>query len=400
MERVERNAGWMTRGVAGRWMLRPAIVGLCCVFGLVGCGVQPKRVVEAPGVVELVREHFYDSAQASRWAQEHAALDGRDTVAVAAALAELNSSHTELIPLGDPRHAAMRAIFGPDRERVTESSIGIDAVRIGPSWFIRRVFAGGPAAAAGLLRGDEIVAANGEPFGPVASLAGRGSVALTIRRLPGDPVFTRTVLVEEKPVLAAWLQAQCEGTRIEVVAGTRVGIIPLFSGAGEAFREEIESAIRGPLRSAEALVIDLRDGYGGCSPEYVRPFLSGVPVLRSRDRAGHESVYDAQWRGPLVLLVNGGSRSGKEIIARSLQRQGRALVVGERTAGAVLAGQLFRLADGGLLYLAVQDVEIDGERLEGVGVIPDVPIADRLSYAVGRDPQLDEACARAAAAVR
>ena len=57
----------------------------------------------------------------------------------------------------------------------------------------------------------------------------------------------------------------------------------------------------------------------------------------------------------------------------------------------VLAGQCFLLPDKSLLYLPVQDVRVDGERLEGVGVEPDVLVDDALPYADGADPQLDKA---------
>ena len=100
-----------------------------------------------------------------------------------------------------------------------------------------------------------------------------------------------------------------------------------------------------------------------------------------------------------MVLIDGGSRSGKEPVARALQRHGRAVLVGERTAGAVLAGQPFLLSDGSLMFLAVEDVRVDGERLEGTGVTPDVPVPSDLPYAAGRDPQLDRALGVAAGAL-
>lgn len=370
------------------------------LVAMAGCtGASPARRGEE-GVVALVRGHFYDRERAAGWAAAHAALDERSPADVARALAELHASHTAIITPDDPSFAAMAAIFGPDRERVTQPSLGADIARIGDAWFVRRVFAGGPAAAMGLLRGDEIVSADGRAFEPVRSLEGREQVTLGIRRQRGEATFFRTVPVRRESVREAWLAAQRNGTCIEEHDGKRIAIIPIFSGAGDEFLEEIEAAVSGPLRSADALVLDLRDGYGGCSPAYVRPFLGDAPLLRSRDREGRESVYDPQWRKPLVLLVNGGTRSGKEVIARSLQRHGRATIVGDRTAGAVLGGQLFALRSGAVLYLAVQDVEVDGERLEGVGVAPDVAVADPLPYAAGRDPQRTRACEIAAAAAR
>ena len=65
--------------------------------------------------------------------------------------------------------------------------------------------------------------------------------------------------------------------------------------------------------------------------------------------------------------------------------------MGITTAGAVVGGRPFLLSDGSHLYLAVQDVLVDGERLEGVGVTPDVEVEFSIPYANGADPQLEKA---------
>jgi C-terminal processing protease CtpA/Prc len=46
--------------------------------------------------------------------------------------------------------------------------------------------------------------------------------------------------------------------------------------------------------------------------------------------------------------------------------------------------------------LAVSDVRVEGERLEGRGVLPDVVVPFRLPYAAGHDPQLEAALAELA----
>ena len=129
-------------------------------------------------------------------------------------------------------------------------------------------------------------------------------------------------------------------------------------------------------------------------------FNREVPSLTRTDHEGHTSTFAAAWKGPLVLLVNHRSRSGKEVIARAAQRAHRATIVGERTAGAVLAGKPIKLSDGSLLYVAADDLAVDGERLEGVGVTPDVVARDDLAFAAGHDPQLDRAFEVAVAAAR
>jgi carboxyl-terminal processing protease len=95
----------------------------------------------------------------------------------------------------------------------------------------------------------------------------------------------------------------------------------------------------------------------------------------------------------VVLLVNGETRSGKEILAYGFKKYGIGPVVGERTAGAVVAGSAFFLGDGNLLYLAVADVDVDGERLEGRGVEPDVAVPMPLERAAGVDVQQQKALA-------
>jgi carboxyl-terminal processing protease len=91
------------------------------------------------------------------------------------------------------------------------------------------------------------------------------------------------------------------------------------------------------------------------------------------------------------MLVNGGTRSGKEILAYGFKKYGLGEVIGTQTTGAVLAGRAFLLSDGSLLLLAVADVRVDGQRLEGVGVTPTIEVPFAVEYAQGKDPQLERA---------
>ena len=51
----------------------------------------------------------------------------------------------------------------------------------------------------------------------------------------------------------------------------------------------------------------------------------------------------------------------------------------------------FLMNNGDLLLLALADVTVDGQRLEGVGVRPTIEVPFDPVYAAGRDPQLDYA---------
>jgi len=81
-----------------------------------------------------------------------------------------------------------------------------------------------------------------------------------------------------------------------------------------------------------------------------------------------------------------------EILAYTLKKDGITLV-GAPSAGDVLAATAYALPDGSLLELAVQNVLIDGQELEGHPVTPDVSVPFDVRYANGADPQMDAALA-------
>ena len=130
--------------------------------------------------------------------------------------------------------------------------------------------------------------------------------------------------------------------------------------------------------------------------DYLNLFNDRVPVCTITGRDGDARIRETQWRKPVALLVNGFTRSGKELLAFGFKRYGYGPVIGERTAGAVLAAKGYRIGENGFLYLAWFDIHIDGVRLEGVGVEPDIVVPFTLPYAKGADPQLERALDEAA----
>lgn len=316
------------------------------------------------------------------------------------ALEQLKASHTGYYTPADPRYFGLLSIFGEALgvRSAQVDSIGADFTDEG---FARVVFPGGPAEKAGLLRGDQVLKADGKTFEPVLSFKDRAGrpVVLSVQRTADTlPVEIRVTPRKIDPG-QEWLEAQVAGSTLIERGGATVAYVPLFSCAGERYMEALYEAIGGKLQKASALVLDFRDGWGGCNPEFVNLFNKTVPALTSIGRDGVAQLLDPQWRGALYLLINRGTRSGKEVVSYGLQESRRAVLVGERSAGAVLGGKCFLLSDRSLLYLAVADFRVDGERLEGVGVAPDVRVPDVLPYAAGDDPQRDKALDLAAKSV-
>ena len=249
------------------------------------------------------------------------------------------------------------------------------------------------AARAGLLTGDEILAADEAPFDPVASFAGKAGrrVPLEVRRHVGGASFTVTVEPQRIRPNAFFLDALKASARTIDHGGHRLGYVRIWSYARSRYQEALSDELsEGRLKDVDGLVLDLRGGWGGAQPEYADLFLGGAPTMTFTNRNGETGFASFRWRRPFVVLVDQGTRSGKEVLAYGFQRRGIRLV-GTRTAGALLAGRGYLLSDASLLVLAVLDVAVEGERLEGKGVAPDVEVPFHLPYAAGADPQLEAA---------
>jgi carboxyl-terminal processing protease len=368
-------------------------------------------------VWRTVRDRFYDpSLHGLDWAAvraryEPAVVAAQSDEARAALintmLAELGASHTALYIRDDPAYYQLADIFsgklrreGLDRifpgGEVTYPGIGI-FTRLDGQWrtFISGVIEGTAAARAGLLVGDEILSADGMPFHPIGAFRGKvgAAVALTIRRVVDGPAFALSVVPEDIRPSRMFLQGLEASARvIEGPRGARIGYVHVWSYAGAAYQRALERLIaEGPLKEADALIWDLRDGWGGAEPQYLDLFNPRAPSMQVINRDGAISTWSAKWRKPVAMLINGGTRSGKEILAYGFKKYGLGEVIGTPSARAVLASTAFLMSDGSLLLLAVSDVRVDGERLEGAGVTPTIDLPFDSAYAAGRDPQLDRA---------
>ncbi len=315
-------------------------------------------------------------------------------------LDKLKTSHTRFLTPADTDYFHLGAIFFriPKVGKVFKDkpisypSIGILTEKIDSKIFIACVFAGSPAEKAGLLRGDEILSVENKLFSPIKSLEnGVGKkVRFEInRRTDNDlhTIYVTPALVSPKKEM---LEAEVASIRVFEVKEVKVGYIHIYSYAGEEYHKAlIESISWGKLKEADALIIDLRYGLGGGNPSYLSMFNTRIPIIRATQRTGKRRIMDSQWRNPAVYLTNKKTTSGKEILAFGAKKHGFATIVGERTAGAVAGGALFPLSSGDLLYLAVEKAEIDGEKIEGIGVEPDILVPSNVPYSAGNDNQIE-----------
>jgi carboxyl-terminal processing protease len=334
----------------------------------------------------------------------NARTDAERSAAINAMLAELGASHTRHYFADEPAYFQLLEIFSyPLREgikRIFRSSkptypgIGIFTREQEGRTFISAVLAGLAGSKAGLLIGDEIVNVDGKPFEAIGSFRGKigQPVSIEVRRHDGGPTRRIIVVPELIEPGEAFKTAMTEGARIIERNGRRIGHVPILSYADRDYQEALVNLLStGILKDTDAVIWDLRDGWGGARPGYLDVFVPQGAAMTLIERSGNTERVNFRWRKPVALVINRGSRSGKEVLAHAFKEYNLGPVVGETTAGALLAGKAFLLSDDSLLMVAVNDVKVNGVRLEGIGVRPTFEVPFDIRYAAGRDPQIDKA---------
>ncbi len=320
-------------------------------------------------------------------------------------LSELNTSHTRFYTKSEPAYYQLLGIFDngsflkeikkvfPDG-KLEYTDIGVFTKEINGKIFISAILDGSPAAQAGLKVGDQILTIDDNKYQPIESFVDKADkeVKISIQRsVESESIETITVIPKKLNPKTIFLEAMRASLEIIKRDRQNLGYVHIWSYAGDQYQELLtQELIYGKLKEADGLILDLRDGWGGASPDYLSIFTAKVPSLTQVSRRGR-STTEYQWKKPVVLLVNQGTRSGKEILAYGFQQYDIGSVIGTKTAGAVVGGSPFLMQDGSLLYLAVVDVFVNGERLEGKGVIPNIEVPYPLEYARGKDPQKDKA---------
>ena len=367
-------------------------------------------------VATMVEDQFFDAQMngldwqavtAEHRARVTADMD-REAFAfeVNAMLQRLETSHTRLITQDSPDWYQLSGIFLPANASIAEdmapfltdgaplyAGIGIMLETRPAGWFVTGVLEGHPAGEAGILVGDRMVSVEGEPFHPIHAFAGRQGrkTKILIERRPGHTLdlTTTPVLLDGRSMFEDAMRASA---RIIEHDGARIGYIHAWSYAGQIYQDILTSALlSGSLKDADALVLDIRNGWGGAHPAYLNLFTDRTMDFTSVGRDGAAASFGSGWANPVVLLVDEGSRSGKELLTYGFRTLGIGPVVGETTAGAVVSGRFNVLSDGSVLFIAVADVTVAGERLEGQGVAPDIEAPFDPAYAAGADPQLERA---------
>ncbi len=137
-------------------------------------------------------------------------------------------------------------------------------------------------------------------------------------------------------------------------------------------------------RPLQGLVLDLRNNPGGLLDQAVKVadiFLDKGVIVSTRGRDNQEQMlFEAHPDGapgtyPMVVLVNGGSASGSEIVAGALQDHKRAIVLGTTTFGKGSVQTILPLPDGaGIRLTTAKYYTPSGDSIQATGIKPDMVV--------------------------
>lgn len=263
---------------------------------------------------------------------------------------------------------------------------------------IKSVIRGSPALKAGLLDNDVLVAIDGTSTDGMTldDVAGklRGpkgtAVSLTIDR-DGE---TREFSVTRDVV-------QREDVESQVLSNGRVGYLKISgfsSGSAGDFHNLLGELINADHVSA--IILDLRDdpgGYVDAAQKIASEFISDKPLYYEQtatsDPIPQQPIPGGVATNPaiqVVVLVNGGTASASEIVAASIQGNGRGELVGSKTYGKGTIQEFKELPGAGGYRLSVRKwLTPDLTWIHGVGITPNVNVEPPADQPANQDVVLD-----------
>ena len=355
---------------------------------------QRKEVLDSISTFVSTRA-FVPGVDFARWNEfvekRRESIEASDTVStftreVNRALREFGFSH---INLRTPSASA-------NRRSGSAVVLGLSTRPVEDGLEVTAVVANSPAADAGFKVGDIVLEVNGaKPTSSESLRPEEGqTLAVKVKRPTGEQV--------EVSMQARRMATAREDTL--TWPEKNVALLKIHSFSNGYDQRKIENHLDVAAK-AELLILDLRSNGGGATTNMnhllslLLPDATPFGVFVNRRMADQfkeatkkdptDPVEIAKWserktqtrkrslepfKGKVVVLVNRGSASASEIVACALREHKAAPLIGQRTAGAVLASVYGRLPHGFELQYPVSDyVSMPaGIRIEGNPLQPDI----------------------------
>ncbi len=344
-------------------------------------------------VTETLKDRFYDEdfrrnelveliERYQESARQALTLDSERRV-VHELLSQIPASHLALLSMTQYR-TMWRELSGEP-----SPTYGFEIVEWDDDYYAHNLLDGGPAAKSVLLPGDRILTVNGVPPEESPLLDWRSDdaalpdpaihrllcdtgerVRLEIERTPGERFEIAITASKYSALKAARTSA-----RIISRDDAEIGYIHLWYIHISSIDTILERLLQRKFSRVDALIIDLR-GRGGSADMVPR-------ILKILSRWSH------QGDRPVMALVDSMTRSAKEMIAYSMRKNDLAVLVGQRTAGALLPATFEKVGPETILMFPSFKLGAYTEKIEGKGVEPHVKAQPPGPYSAGADPILE-----------
>jgi tricorn protease len=328
-------------------------------------------------------------------------------------IGELNGSHLGIRAPGD--------VDTPLRESRGDLGVTTRVVDEGAGREVTAIMPRSPAAMGemALRIGDVIVGIEGEPIGPLDTLAGRlkgqagEETIVTVRRtLTADDAADRageavTVDLLMTPTsfggirglgYEAWV---LERKRlVDEWSGGRLGYIHI-QGMNQASLDVYERDLFAAVDGRDGLIVDVRNNGGGSTADLLLGSIMvqshAYTLPRGADwsitgKYPQDRLYIQRYIGPMNFLCNEKSYSNAEIISHAFKTLDRGTLVGMQTHGSVISTGGIRLIDGTSVRMPFRGWFVDdgtGRDMELNGAMPDLVVPQTPEdEAAGEDEQL------------
>ena len=233
---------------------------------------------------------------------------------------------------------------------------------------------GQPAEAAGLQKGDQILAIDGTLVSDIE----KEDVANRIRGEEGTFVVLRILRngeeqefsIERKTIVMPTVKGQ--------MLTEDVGYIRVTQFAEKTVDEFTKAYEELQSKGMKRLVLDLRDNPGGLITtahgigQYLVP---KGPIVTVQTRRGKTTAYMSRGEYPLiplVVLINGNSASASEIIAGAVQDTKSGTIVGTKSYGKGTVQSVVQGLDEEGLKVTIARYHTPNDRvIDGIGIEPD-----------------------------
>lgn len=342
-------------------------------------------------------------------------------------LGRLGESHFSLIP------QEARELLPSDAggAAAITGSAGLEVRMVDDELLVWRIQPGSAAADAGIRTGWVLLAVDGTPVTPPAGALGtlpEGERRAALTRLlyaanarltgeVGRPLAVRLLDGHGRqhdltlPLRPTRGEVVRYGNLPPVVASLHHEVLDAGSGCVGVIRLNYWMATLGPafdravdeMRGCAGVIVDVRGNPGGVAAMvmgtaghflgdtlvlgYLHSRASSLRLKANPRRVRADGSFVEPFAGRLAILIDETSASTSEFFAAGLQGVGRARVFGTPSAGQALPALMVRLPTGDvLLHVIANFTGPNAVRIEGRGVMPDVPLAPtRRDLLAGKD---------------